>query len=196
MVDFKTDHIEHALRYANRANKIFTTFAEEIKKPITVYANSSLPLMYEDRICILIGDDIEHVESYYLGNYDLKIKNFLDHNSSIGEIEVDMDGTLIDVTRGGTEQGFVYKNKWAFYSRSDDISYIPELGDEPYRYQDFLELCEFDEFAQDVFETVDWQYPETYRDEMDYDDVFIEEFKKKKGEQKKKMKTRDDERLI
>lgn len=196
MVDFKIEHKEHALRYAKRANKVFTTFAEGIKKPITVYA-SSLPLqMYLDRICILVGDDIDHVETYYLGTYDLKIKNFLDHTSSIGEIEVDLDGTLIDVTRGGTEQGFVYKNKWAFYSHSDDICYIPELGDEPYRYQDFLELCEFDEFAQDVFETVDWQYPETYWDEMDYDEVFMENFKKKKEEQKKKMKARDDEKSI
>lgn len=196
MIDFKTEHIEHALRYAKRTNKIFKTFAEELGKPITVYA-SSVPLqMGEDRICILAGDDNEHIESYYLGNYDLKIKNFLDRNSSIGEIKLDIDGELLDVTRGGTEQGFVYKNKWAFYSHSDEICYIPELGDEPYRYQDFLELCEFQEFAEDVFDAVDWQFPETYWDEMDYDEVFLEKLKKKQEEQKKKIKDRAYEKSL
>lgn len=195
MIDFKTEHIEHALRYTNRANKIFKTFAEELGKPITVYA-SSVPLqMEEDRICILVGDENEHIESYYLGNYDLVIKNFLDRNSSIGEIKLDIDGELLDVTRGGTEQGFVYKNKWAFYSHSDEICYIPELGDEPYRYQDYLELCEFEEFAEDVFQTVDWQFPETYWDELVDDEEFMENFKKKK-EQKKKIKDRAYEKSL
>lgn len=195
MIDFKTEHIEHALRYAKRTNKIFKTFAEEVGKPITVYA-SSVPLqMEEDRICILVENENEQIESYYLGNYDLKIKNFLDRNSSIGDIELDIDGELLSIARGGTEQGFVYKNEWAFYSHSDEICYIPELGDELYRYQDFLELCEFQEFAEDVFQTVDWQFPETYWDELDDDEEFMEDFKKKK-EQKKKIKDRAYEKSL
>lgn len=195
MIDFKTEHIEHALRYANRTNKIFKTFAEELGKPITVYA-SSVPLqMEEDRICILVENENEQIESYYLGNYNLKIKNFLDHNSSIGDIGLDINGELLSVARGGTEQGFVYKNEWAFYSHSDEICYIPEFGDEPYRYQDFLELCEFQEFAEDVFQMVDWQFPETYWDELDYDEEFMEDFKKKK-EQKKKIKDRAYEKSL
>lgn len=195
MIDFKTEHIEHALRYTKRTNKIFKTFAEELGKPITVYA-SSVPLqMGEDRICILVENENEQIESYYLGNYDLKIKNFLDRNSSIGDIELDIDGELLSVARGGTEQGFVYKNEWAFYSHSTDICYIPELGDEPYRYQDFLELCKFQEFAEDVFQTVDWQFPETYWDELNDDEEFMEDFKKKK-EQKKKIKDRAYEKSM
>ena len=195
MIDFKTEHIEHALRYAKRTNKIFKTIAEELGKPITVYA-SSVPLqMEEDRICILVENENEQIESYYLGNYDLKIKNFLDRNSSIGDIELDIDGELLSIARGGTEQGFVYKNEWAFYSHSDEICYIPELGDELYRYQDFLELCEFQEFAEDVFQTVDWQFPETYWDELDDDEEFMEDFKKKK-EQKKKIKDRAYEKSL
>lgn len=195
MIDFKTEHIEHALRYAKRTNKIFKTFAEELGKTITVYA-SSVPLqMGEDKICILVENENEQIESYYLGNYDLKIKNFLDRNSSIGDIELDIDGDLLSVARGGTEQGFVYKNEWAFYSHSDEICYIPELGDEPYRYQDFLELCEFEEFAEDVFQTVDWQFPETYWDELDDDEEFMMNFKKKK-DQKKKMKDKTYEKTF
>ena len=195
MIDFKTEHIEHALRYAKRTNKVFKTFAEELGKPITVYA-SSVPLqMGEDRICILVENENKQIESYYLGNYNLKIKNFLDHNSSIGDIGLDINGELLSVARGGTEQGFVYKNEWAFYSHSDEICYIPEFGDEPYRYQDFLELCEFQEFAEDVFQMVDWQFPETYWDELDYDEEFMEDFKKKK-EQKKKIKDRAYEKSL
>lgn len=197
MINFTTEYIGHAQRYCKRGNRVYQSAAEELLgKKITVYTDK-LPLeLDEDRICIVVGDDLEHIESYYLGIYDRKVKNFLDRNSSIGEIELDIDGTLLDVSRGGTEQGFVYKNEWAFYSHSDDVCYIPELGDDLYRYQDFLELCEFEEFAEDVFNTVDWQFPETYWDELDYDEVFMKDFRKKKEEQKKNPKIKKDERTL
>jgi len=80
-----------------------------------------------------------------------------------------------------TRNGFVYKNSYAFYEKSDDICYISEHGIEgdeiteetvTYKYSDFLELATKyvkrnnlkdspEEIAEELFDSVDWQDPTT-----------------------------------
>lgn len=59
-------------------------------------------------------------------------------------------------------QGEFYKNFEAFENKSNDVCYIPELSDKEYRYSDFLEIAKENiNLAKILFETVDWQNPET-----------------------------------
>lgn len=72
------------------------------------------------------------------------------YNSITGEIE-----------RGGTAQGFVFKDYEAFQTKSKAVCYIAELDDEKYTYEDFLRIGGSEISAQNLFEEVDWQHPET-----------------------------------
>ena len=58
-------------------------------------------------------------------------------------------------------QGYIYKNSTNFYDRKG-ICYVPELSEQEYTYQDFLDLCGGNsQLAKYVFETIDWQHPES-----------------------------------
>lgn len=108
----------------------------------------------------------------------------------------DFDYQQNKVFPGATWQGFVYKNPNAFAGKSAEICYIPELDfrsltpDENgwysldqaedecigYTYQDFVDICDGEaSVARVVFDSVDWQSPGTYYDELDEED--IEEFR-------------------
>ena len=72
-------------------------------------------------------------------------------------------------------QGFIFKDEEAFYTGLDKVCYIPELSDNTYTRQDFLDLMDGQEaLAQSLFERVDWQHPETLLQEDyvngEYDD--------------------------
>lgn len=94
---------------------------------------------------------------------------------SIGKIHT--DGRIEKEFSGN---GFIYKNLNAFEKQTDEVCYIPELDDNEfigegigYTYKDFLKLAtEFknknnvtdftpEEIAYNLFETCDWQFPET-----------------------------------
>jgi len=85
---------------------------------------------------------------------------------------VDNEGNLLEINRGNTIQGFMYKNVAAFRQKKG-ICYVPETVDTDYSYQDFLGVAEGDlNVANELFETVDWQMPETlyqecYEDELE-----------------------------
>lgn len=79
-----------------------------------------------------------------------------------------------------TENGYIYKNSFAFYKQTDEICYIPELGEDTsvYRYSDFLEMATDyvkrtglsntpQDIAEKLFECVDWQHPSTLLDEWE-----------------------------
>ena len=92
-----------------------------------------------------------------------------DDGTIIGELLTeDKDGKEnIKVLKGVSEQGFVFKDPIAF-SRKTGICYIPEYDDfiGGYTYENFLEISEGnEEIAEFLFETVDWQHPETLLDE-------------------------------
>lgn len=86
-----------------------------------------------------------------------------------------------------TDQGYVYKSDKSFDElANDEICYIPEYYDETdenglledvaaYTKLDFMELCDNIKWrAIFVYEGVDWQCPETYYDETDWEE--LEEF--------------------
>lgn len=86
-----------------------------------------------------------------------------------------------------TDQGYVYKSDKSFDElANDEICCIPEYYDETdenglledvatYTKLDFMELCDNIKWrAVFVYEGVDWQYPETYYDEIDWEE--LEEF--------------------
>ena len=69
----------------------------------------------------------------------------------------------------------VYKNPNAFYSKSDEVCYIPENDDTKYTYNDFLELAKNEEVvAKAIFNIVSWQSPSTALEEM-YSDEEVNE---------------------
>ena len=71
------------------------------------------------------------------------------------------------IDRKWYRQGFIVKDEEAFLHYPDQVCYVPELGDEVYTRQDFLNLCNGQEdFAEACFYGVDWQSPETWIDEQ------------------------------
>ena len=64
-------------------------------------------------------------------------------------------------------QGWIFKDEAAFLFHTDQVCYVPELSDEGYTRQGFLDLCNGQEdFAAECFRAVDWQCPETWVDEQ------------------------------
>lgn len=71
-------------------------------------------------------------------------------------------------------QGWIVKDEEAFLHFPDKVCYVPELSDEGYTRQDFLDMCNGQEdVAAMLFEMVDWQSPETLLNEM-YDTYEID----------------------
>lgn len=81
---------------------------------------------------------------------------------TIGAIKF-IDNVVVDIERGQTEQGYVYKN-YDNYETGKGICYIPELTDDMFTKQDFVD--NFGEHADIVFQMIDWQSPFSYYDEL------------------------------
>lgn len=63
-------------------------------------------------------------------------------------------------------QGCIVKDEDAFLHHPDKVCYVPENSDAAYTRNDFLSLCNGqEEFAQQLFDSVNWQHPETLFDE-------------------------------
>lgn len=96
-----------------------------------------------------------------------------DKSQIIGDSETDQDGNIIRIDRGWFRQGYIYKNPDAYYNDKTAVCYVPELSDRAYTGQDFLDMCNGQpEIADHVFETVDWQHPESYLGEQDDDELW------------------------
>lgn len=64
------------------------------------------------------------------------------------------------------EQGFIFKDEEAYRFHKDKPCYVPELSDQIYTGNDFLKLCNGQgEFADELFEYVDWEHPESAIDD-------------------------------
>lgn len=92
-----------------------------------------------------------------------------DDGTIIGELLTeDKEGKeIVKVIKAPSEQGMIFKDPIAF-KRKVGVCYVPEndffVGG--YTYDDFLSLAEGnEEIAEYLFETVDWQHPETVLDE-------------------------------
>ena len=78
------------------------------------------------------------------------------------------------IDRGYYRQGWIFKDEEAFRLHPEQVCYVPELSDEGYTRQDFLAMCNGQEdVAALLFESVDWQSPETLLNEM-YDTYELE----------------------
>lgn len=78
----------------------------------------------------------------------------------VGIIE-EKDGEYI-INREYYRQGMVFKDEDAYRNRKNEPCYVPELSDSVYTGKDFLKMCKGQqEFADELFEDVDWQHPET-----------------------------------
>lgn len=76
--------------------------------------------------------------------------------------------------RGYYRQGWIFKDEEAFRLHPEQVCYVPELSDEGYTRQDFLAMCNGqEEVATLLFESVDWQSPETLLNEL-YDTYELE----------------------
>lgn len=79
------------------------------------------------------------------------------------------------IERAFFRQGYIFKNPYAFYHNPNDVCYIPELSDTTYTGNEIRAICNNqEEFAEELFEHLDWQHPESLRedwfvnDEWDY----------------------------
>ena len=71
-------------------------------------------------------------------------------------------------------QGWIFKDEEAFLHHPERVCYVPELSDEGYTRQNFLDMCNGqEEVAALLFESVDWQSPETLLNEL-YDTYELE----------------------
>lgn len=92
----------------------------------------------------------------------------------IGECEVDENGEVVKLEREWFRQGYIYKNPDAYHNDKSAVCYVPELSDSLYTGQDFLDMCNGQpEIADQVFDAVDWQHPESYLDEQDDEELWI-----------------------
>nr|WP_024835438.1 hypothetical protein [Clostridium sp. 12(A)] len=85
----------------------------------------------------------------------------------IGKCIVNSDGDIIELEREFYGQGMIFKDEHAFRYEEKIPCYVPELSDTVYTREDFLRMCNNQEdIANVLFESVDWQHPETYLDEQ------------------------------
>jgi hypothetical protein len=80
----------------------------------------------------------------------------------------DENGNGEKIERAFYGQGSIFKSDEAFYDTEhpDRVCYIPELSDTKYSREDFLRMCnEQTDLAEELYEAVDWQHPETLLDE-------------------------------
>lgn len=84
----------------------------------------------------------------------------------VGEYESETDDKEAVVYRRFYGQGNIYKNEDSYRNRPNEVCYVPELTDEAYTANDFLDMCcGQKEFADELFEGCDWQHPESLQED-------------------------------
>ena len=87
--------------------------------------------------------------------------------TKIGSYIPGTDGAEPVIEREYFQQGWIVKDEEAFLHYPDKVCYVPELSDSTYTRNDFLDMCNGqEEFAAMLFEMVDWQSPETLKNEL------------------------------
>lgn len=73
----------------------------------------------------------------------------------------------IEINRGATENGFVFKDEEAFFDDYDAPCYVPELSNHVYTHNEILGICgDREDIATECFFGVDWQHPESWYEEL------------------------------
>lgn len=100
--------------------------------------------------------------------------SLMDLPEDVGVCEVDGTGRLIRLKREYYGQGLVFKSWDAFYNKPDAPCYVSELSDFVWTAESILKLCNGQEnFAQVIFQLVDWQSPETVLEELLHDGEWV-----------------------
>jgi hypothetical protein len=87
--------------------------------------------------------------------------------SIIGSYTPATDESPAIIEREFWGQGYIFKDEEAFLNHYDKPCYIPELSDNVYTKQDFINLCGGrEDLAAICFDIVDWQHPESWIDEQ------------------------------
>lgn len=80
----------------------------------------------------------------------------------VGGLVKNEDGIVTSIDKEYYRQGYVFKDEDAYRNRKNEPCYAPETSDAVYTGQDFLDMCHGQQdFADELFEEVDWQHPET-----------------------------------
>jgi hypothetical protein len=85
----------------------------------------------------------------------------------IGSYTPETKDTHAIIKREYYRQGWIFKDGEAYENHKDKPCYVSEYSDGAYTKRDFINLCGGNkEFADECFEIVDWQMPETWIDEQ------------------------------
>ena len=149
--------------------KLFTSKLEEYERVILENAGVTTDMSKADNLANFLFYVKSKANHTLLAEIDLYSSRQHDDGSIIGELLTDdKDGSHIaKVIKAPSEQGMIFKDPIAF-KRRVGICYIPENDflRSGYTYYDFLSLAGGSkEVAEYLFETVDWQHPETVLDE-------------------------------
>jgi hypothetical protein len=89
----------------------------------------------------------------------------------IGSFVKSDDGTY-EVKKDWYQQGWVFKDEEAYLQHPDEPCYVPEMTEysdkEVYTANDILAICNGQrKFANALFDSLDWQSPESLKDEWE-----------------------------
>lgn len=95
------------------------------------------------------------------------VMNSVQKYAIIGSYTPEVDEQEAIIKKEFFGQGYIFKDEEAFELHPDKVCYVPERSDATYTRNSLIALCNGQErFARIVFESMDWQYPETYVDEQ------------------------------
>ena len=88
---------------------------------------------------------------------------------NVGSFSIDENGDY-KIKKGHSQtgnNGFIFKNSDNYYNKNDVTLpvYVPEYQEGYYTREDFEKLC--GDRAEEIFEDVDWQCPETLLSERE-----------------------------
>lgn len=84
----------------------------------------------------------------------------------VGELKLDEHENILILNREFYQQGNIFKDEDAYRNRKSEPCYVPELSDSVYTGEDFLNICNGQqEFADELFDGVDWQHPESLKED-------------------------------
>ncbi len=93
----------------------------------------------------------------------------------IGTCRTGPNGEIVELDRGDSGQGYIFKSWDAYNNRPQDPCYVPELFDYVYTAEEFLEICGSQKECADIlFEECCWQKPETLLDEWLLEKEWVE----------------------
>ena len=80
----------------------------------------------------------------------------------IGSYEPGTEKSPAMINREYYRQGWIFKDEDAFLNHPEKVCYIPELSDATYTRNSIVDMLGGDEeLAQEMFEELDWQHPES-----------------------------------